>query len=59
MIRNEVIRGKMEVTCVTQKMRELKLRWCGHEVCECTIRRCEMLAITGEVEIGSKKNRER
>ena len=30
MIRSKVIRGKVKVTCVSQKVQEARLRWFGH-----------------------------
>ncbi|KAG5606833.1 hypothetical protein H5410_028325 [Solanum commersonii] len=49
-IRNEVIREKVGVASVVDKLREAKLRWFGHVKRRCTdapVRRCEGLAIEG------------
>lgn len=46
-IRNKVIRDKVGMTSVVDKMRETKLRWFGHVKRRCTyslLRRCERLA---------------
>lgn len=57
MIRNEVIRGKVEVASVTNKMRERRLRWFMH-----VKRRCKALVKIGwlqqeirEVNIGRRR----
>ncbi|XP_075077208.1 uncharacterized protein LOC142163951 [Nicotiana tabacum] len=42
MIKNEVIRDKVRVACVADKIGELRLRWFRH-----VKRRCERLAMTG------------
>jgi len=45
-IRNEVIRGKIEVASIEDKMRETKLRWFGHirrRSRSALVRRCEMI----------------
>ncbi|XP_060183241.1 uncharacterized protein LOC132613217 [Lycium barbarum] len=50
MIRNEVIRGKVGVAPVADKIRETRLRSFGHVKRRCEdvpVRRCERLAIAG------------
>ncbi|XP_060216871.1 uncharacterized protein LOC132644299 [Lycium barbarum] len=50
MIRNEVIRNKVGVAPVADKMRETRLRWFGHVERRCEdapVRRCERLDISG------------
>ncbi|KAG5595319.1 hypothetical protein H5410_036551 [Solanum commersonii] len=49
-IRNEVIREKVGVAPVVDKLREARLRWFGHVRRRCVdalVRRCEGLAIKG------------
>ncbi|KAG5625880.1 hypothetical protein H5410_011098 [Solanum commersonii] len=49
-IRNEVIREKVGVTSVVDKLREARLRWFGHVRRRCAdapVRRCEGMAIEG------------
>ncbi|XP_019238436.1 PREDICTED: uncharacterized protein LOC109218522 [Nicotiana attenuata] len=49
-IRNEVIRDKVGVAPVDDKMRELRLRWFGHvqrRSTDAPVRRCERLAVAG------------
>lgn len=47
MIRNEVIRGKMGVASITDKMREARLRWFGHvkRSMDTLVSRCERLTV--------------
>ena len=45
-IRNEVIRGKIKVASIEDKMREARLRWFGHirrRPMNAPVRRCEMI----------------
>ena len=45
-IRNEVIRDKLKVTPIEDRMRETKLRWFDHvkkKSAEALVRRCEMI----------------
>jgi len=45
-IRNEVIRGKIGVVTIEDKIREARLRWCGHirrRSMDAPVRRCEKL----------------
>ena len=45
-IRNEVIRGKVRVASIEDKMREVRLRWFGHlrrRPRDAPVRRCEMI----------------
>jgi len=45
-IRNEVIRGKIEVASIEVKMREVRLRWFGHlrrRPRDAPVRRCETI----------------
>jgi len=44
-IRNEVIRGKIEVASIEDKIRETRLRWFGHirRSMDAPVRRCEKL----------------
>ena len=49
-VRNEVIREKVGVTSVEDKMREGRLRWFGHMMrrgTDAPVRRCERLALDG------------
>ena len=49
-VRNEIIREKLGVASVEDKMREVRLRWFGHVMRRCTnapVRRCERLAVDG------------
>ncbi|KAG5632518.1 hypothetical protein H5410_004235 [Solanum commersonii] len=49
-IRNEVIREKVGVASVVDKLREARLRWFGHVKRRCTdalVRRCEGLVVEG------------
>ncbi|XP_059298098.1 uncharacterized protein LOC132050750 [Lycium ferocissimum] len=49
-IRNEVIRDKMDVASVVDKMREGRLRWFGHMQWRCVdapVTRCERMAMVG------------
>ncbi|XP_059284794.1 uncharacterized protein LOC132038087 [Lycium ferocissimum] len=49
-IRNEVIRDKVGVAPVMDKMREGKLRWFGHARRRCAdapVRKCERMAVVG------------
>jgi len=46
-IRNEVVRGKVGVASIEDKMREVRLRWFGHlrrRPRDAPVRRCEMIA---------------
>ena len=42
-IRNEVIKGKIGVACIEDKMREVRFRWFGHIIrsMDALVRRCE------------------
>nr|XP_009791670.1 PREDICTED: uncharacterized protein LOC104238877 [Nicotiana sylvestris]XP_016454062.1 PREDICTED: uncharacterized protein LOC107778337 [Nicotiana tabacum] len=56
-IRNEVIRDKMDVISVEDKMREVRLRWFGHVKRRGTnapVRRCARLALRANREVGAK-----
>ncbi|KAG5613275.1 hypothetical protein H5410_024556 [Solanum commersonii] len=49
-IRNEVIREKVGVASVVDKLREARLRWFGHVKRQCVdapVRRCEGLVVEG------------
>ncbi|XP_070039139.1 uncharacterized protein [Nicotiana tomentosiformis] len=49
-IRNEVIREKVSVAPMDDKMREVRLRWFGHvwrRSPDALVRRCESLALAG------------
>ncbi|KAF3624471.1 putative clathrin assembly protein-like [Capsicum annuum] len=50
MVRNEIIREKVGVASVEDKMREVRLRWFGHAMrrgSDAPMRRCETLAMDG------------
>ncbi|KAF3627786.1 hypothetical protein FXO37_29679 [Capsicum annuum] len=49
-VRNEIIRGKVRVASVEDKMRKGRLRWFGHVMrrgADAPVRRCEKLALDG------------
>ena len=49
-VRNEIIREKVEVASVENKMREVRLRWFGHVMrrsSNAPVRKCESLAMNG------------
>ncbi|KAF3657732.1 Serine--glyoxylate aminotransferase [Capsicum annuum] len=49
-VRNEIIREKVRVASVEDKMREVRLRWFGHMMrrgSDAPVRRCETLAMDG------------
>jgi len=49
-IRNEVIRGKIGVASIEDKMREIRLRWFGHvrrRLMDAPVRRCETIECLG------------